>query len=618
MSTTPSSSFFSDEFNEAELEQFDHVGGKRLHILNQVGKTQRAAVFHAMDRHADREVAIKVIECKATENNEWRKVGSRIRREVKAWVEVENRSPYILPLNDVLCHRVTTPDQQFIAFVFIMPFAPLGDLRKYIKENAPNGLDISVRRLRTFLLQIADALEAVHASGSVHKDIKASNILLFPGRVESDGKQGLLPKLADFGITQKILDDSHGVEGTPEYMAPESFGGADTEQYRADFPSDIYSLGLLFYEIITGSLPYRSPVLSPTEKFAAYQALHKSGRINLNGVRSKMGEEMETLIKDMLNLEPNERPRIGEILAEINKQIIIAEHGEITAEGTRSAPVSTYRWNPFVHERLGDQLCYYFLKGQNSKNDPLWICETLLKNGVHGYSLYRVIGGIDLLLRIWERPGITAPTVESIMSDFKRLQNGQVMHFKVEGFHAISSKPAISFSRFDKADVNKLVFENLKENREDEFQALSDAGLATGRFGYDATKESHPLRFFVAFRINDMGSATNKRIFAREIYEMLLPFQKDGQVAGISVYWGSEAYSFLLKVRLKRFEDYETIWNECFKAFYSVHEGIIVQPDTYLELQRLSIRESDDGNIWKDVDKYRVDHRLNWPNRGLR
>ena len=327
-----------------------------------------------------------------------------------------------------------------------------------------------------------------------------------------------------------------------------------------------------------------------------------------------MGEEMALLVKDMLATDPTQRPKMESVVSEINKQIIIAEHGEITSQGINLIPWSIYRWNPFAHEKLGDQLCYYFLKGQNSKNDPLWICDTLSKNDVHGFSLYRVIGGIDLLLRIWERPGTTSKAVDAVMADFKRLQNGQVMRFKVEGFHSISSKPAISFSRFDKADVGKLIFDSLKENREDEYQSLSNAGLAAGRFGYDATKESHPLRFFVAFRINDHSSnTTNKRIFAREIYEALLPYQQDGKVASISVYWGIESYSFLLKVRLKRFEDYESVWDECFKAFESVHQGVIVQTDTYLELNRLAIRESDDGNMWKDVDKYRIDHRLTWP-----
>ena len=431
--------------------------------------------------------------------------------------------------------------------------------------------------------------------------------------------QSLLPKLADFGISQKVLDDSHGIEGTPEYMAPETFDLDGAAKYAPNFPSDIYSLGLLFYEVITGRVPYKASSLSVTERFAAYQQLHKSGKIEFRAVREKMGGEMESLIRDMVTIDPSCRPIIGIVVAEINKQIVIAEHGEITSQGINSVPISTYRWNPFVHEKLGDHLCYYFLKGQNSKNDPIWICDTLSKLEVHGFSLYRVIGGIDILLRIWERPGPHSKAVEAVMSDFKRLQNGQVMRFKVDGFHSIASKPAITFLRFDKVDVSQLIFEQLKENREGEYEALALAGLATGRFGYDTTKETHPLRFFVAFRINEQSANnTNKRIFAREIYEKLLPYQADARVANISVYWGVDSYSFLLKVRLRRFEDYEDVWSECIKAFESVHEGVIVQPDTYLELNRLAIRESDDGTIWKEVDKFRVDHRLIWPGVGAK
>ncbi len=412
----------------------------------------------------------------------------------------------------------------------------------------------------------------------------------------------------------RVLDDSHGVEGTPEYMAPEAFVPKSDRKYVPSFPSDIYSLGVLFYEAITGHKPYVSSALSPTEKFAAYETLHKSGNINLGGVQAKMGEEMALLVKDMLSLNPEKRPDIRSIVADIEKQIVLALHGEFTAQGTQSIPSSIYRWNPFVHERLGDYLCYYFLKGQNSRNDPLWICDTLKKSNIQGFSLYRVIGGIDLLLRIWERPGVTSQEIDRILAEFKRLQNGSVMRFKVDGFHSLSSKPTISFSRLDNMDVSKLIYDSLSENRDEENKALSGLGLTIGRLAFDGTKESHPLRVFAAFRIDERSaSAANKRIFAREIYETLLPFQEVKKIANISVYWGGGAYSFLLKMRLKKFEEYESVWDECLKAFSSVYEGVVVQSDTYLELNRISFHESDDGNIWKDVDKYRIDHRLAWP-----
>ena len=614
MSTTDYTSFLSDDFNDNKLDEFDHVGGKRLQITNQIGRTQLAAVFQAWDRNVGREVAVKVIECRSEANDTFQKAANRIRREVKAWADVENKSPFILPLTDVMCHRVITPDHGFIVFILIMPFAPLGDLKKYIKEKCPNGLDLSVTQLRAFLLQIAEALEAVHASASIHKDIKSSNVLLFPGRIDSSGKQCLIPKLADFGITQKVLDDSHGVEGTPEYMAPEAFVSKGDQKYTPAFPSDIYSLGVLFYEAITGHRPYVSSVLSPTEKFTAYETLHKSGNINFSGVEARMGEEMALLVKDMLSVDPQKRPDIRAVVSEINSQIVIAQHGEITAQGTRSIPSSIYRWNPFVHENLGDHLSYYFLKGQNSNNDPLWICDTLSKKDIHGFSLYRVIGGIDLLLRIWEGPGARTKAIEEVLEDFKRLQNGHAMQFKVEGFHSLSSKPAISFTRLDKENIPKLIFECLKENRDEEDAALSTAGITIGRLAFDETKENFPLRVFVGFRIDERSAnTTSKRIFGREIYETLMPFQKNEKLASISVYWGVGTYSFLVKLRLKKFEDYELIWDECLKSFSSVHEGVIVQSDTYLELNRVSFHESDDGNIWKEVDKYRADHRLTWP-----
>ena len=140
MSTTSANPFFSDNFDDGELEEFDHVGGKRLQILNQVAKTQFASVFHALDRHTEREVAAKVIMCKP-DGIEWRKTAPRIRRELKAWMTVENKSPFILPLIDVMCHKVVVPDQQFIAFVLIMPFAPLETLKNISRQKLQMALN---------------------------------------------------------------------------------------------------------------------------------------------------------------------------------------------------------------------------------------------------------------------------------------------------------------------------------------------------------------------------------------------------------------------------------------------------------------------------------------------
>ena len=608
------SAFFSDNFDKIELEEFDHVGGEHLQINNQIGKSKYAAVFSALDRHTGREVAIKVIECSAEGNEAWRRAASRIQREVNAWVAVEKISPNILPLYDVICHRVVTPYNKFIVFIIVMQLAPLGDLKKYLREKCPNGLDLPITRLRTFLFNIAEALEAVHTSGQIHKDIKSSNVLVFEGRLENDGRNSLTPKLADFGIAESVIDESHGIEGTAEYMAPEAFvsGG---QKYKPDFSTDIYSLGVLFFEIITGHPPYISPVATSSERFSAYETLHKSGNVNYSSLQAKAGPELTSLIKAMLSVEPKNRPEIRSVVTEIQKQIVEALHGEFTAQGTQSIPSSIYRWNPFVHERLGNKLIYYFLKGQNAVNDPKWFCDTLFKNKIHGFSLYRVIGGIDMILRIWERPNVTAK-IEEVFHDFKRL-HGKWMTFKIEGFHSISSKPAFSFARLEDVHICESIFKNLDENREEENKKLSAANLTLGRVAFDPTKETHPLRVFAAFRIEDRtANLAHKRIFAREIYEAILPFQEAKKIANISVYWGSEAYDFLVKMRLKKFEDYESIWDQCLASFNSVTDGVVVQSDTYLELNRVSFHESDDGNIWDDVDKYRLENRYKWPGKG--
>jgi serine/threonine protein kinase len=609
--TTSATGFLSEEFDRLALEEFDHVGGSRLQLGEQIGKTAFASVFRATDRSSGRNVAVKIIEVKPEQD--WRQAAARIRREVNTWIQVENNSPYILPLHDVLCHRVRTPDQNFVIFGLIMPFSELGDLKNYMRRNKVAGLDLTATRLKTFLKRIAEAVQALHQASIIHKDIKSSNVLLFHGNFGMDNKRDLLPKLADFGISQKVADDKYGQEGTPEYMAPEMFPSTTNSGEGPSFASDVYALGVLYYEAITGQLPYKSAAATMTDRRQEYEKLSKAALINFNPVEDKMGSDMAALVRAMIKRVPLERPDIASVVSSLDKQIIFAEHGHLTSQGTHDSLSNLFRWNPFVHERLGENLSYYFLKGANVENDPQLICDSLNRKDVVGFSLYRVIGGIDMLLRVWTDQH-TASKVDDVMKEFKQLHSGKATPFRVEGFYAINSKTAITFPRYDKEDVARRIFECLDGDRDKDRVKLGDAGIIASPLGRDGARSTHPLRIFIAFQfLNPIAGSTNRRIYAREIYEALMQFELAGKATSISCYWGGDHYSLLVKLRLKQFEDYEAIWNECIKVAAAVHEGTIVQPDTYLELSRYPIRESDDGGIWKRVERYCSDNFQRWP-----
>jgi eukaryotic-like serine/threonine-protein kinase len=133
----------------------------------------------------------------------------------------------------------TTPEG--LAYL-VMPMYEGEDLRTTLRHEGP----LSWPRARTLLVQLCAALEAVHDRAIVHRDVKPSNCLL----VIEDGEERI--KLLDFGVARKI-DDSpeESVVGTPEYMSPEQSRG-DTVDAR----SDIYSLGIVLGELLTGRVPF--------------------------------------------------------------------------------------------------------------------------------------------------------------------------------------------------------------------------------------------------------------------------------------------------------------------------------------------------------------------------
>src|SRR5262249_43943206 len=133
-------------------------------------------------------------------------------------------------------------------FYFVMEFADGGNLRQLLQTKA-----FPYSRALQIIPQICDALQYAHEEGIVHRDIKPENVLLDrKGRV----------KIADFGLAPLFgstsgpvtLAGSRQVMGTPYYMAPEQIYQPHTVDHRAD----IYSLGVMFYEVLTGELPLGS------------------------------------------------------------------------------------------------------------------------------------------------------------------------------------------------------------------------------------------------------------------------------------------------------------------------------------------------------------------------
>jgi serine/threonine protein kinase len=201
------------------------------------------AVYEGRQRTAfDRRVAIKVILGTYATDPDMRR---RFAREAKTVARLHH--PHILPL-------IEFGDEQGVLYL-VMPFIEGGTLTGYLRRHLPDIHEVS-----TIFLQLLDAVEYAHDEGLIHRDIKSSNVLL-----ESRRNGPPYAYLADFGLVRTIqqaeLESSYAgtpipldqVPGTPQYMAPEQTLGIVTPS------TDIYALGVLLYQMLTGELPFNDP-----------------------------------------------------------------------------------------------------------------------------------------------------------------------------------------------------------------------------------------------------------------------------------------------------------------------------------------------------------------------
>ncbi len=204
----------------------------RYQVLDVIGEGGMSVVYRAMDMHTDQIVAAKTL--KFVEPT----VAQRFMREIK--IHMDMRHVNIVKALD----RFQTPDGQ--AF-FIMELLEGRTLHNYLSYVARIE---EVADICTILAQICDALEFAHDMGIIHRDLKPDNVMLI------DQGGALRVKVLDFGLA-RIQDDlqrltaSGVLLGSPAFMSPEHCLGKPL-----DFRSDLYSLGIMAFEMITGELPY--------------------------------------------------------------------------------------------------------------------------------------------------------------------------------------------------------------------------------------------------------------------------------------------------------------------------------------------------------------------------
>ena len=193
--------------------------------------------------------------------------------------------------NIVQIYEYGVSDYEEIPYI-IMEYLPGGTLDAHLRRNMVN-IDEGI----TIIVQLLSALKEVHGHGLLHRDIKPQNVL-FSERHEI--------KLSDFGlvrITDSALTMSHVVLGTPGYMSPESFEGSRKIDERAE----IFSMGVMAYEILTGTHPFDVTCIS--ELISAIKASSPLAPTKLN---PKIPQNLQTVLAGMLAKKPENRYNTAE------------------------------------------------------------------------------------------------------------------------------------------------------------------------------------------------------------------------------------------------------------------------------------------------------------------
>ena len=287
-------------------------------IEKHLGRGGMADVYLAHDVALKRDVVIKVMLPALAENET---LVARFRREAQATARLQH--PNIVP---VYTTGMTPANQPYIALQYVEG----GSLSEHLEALARRGEWVSTIYALAIARQMADALTVAHAADIVHRDVKPSNILL-----RSDGT----PVLSDLGIAAvqqatMRLTQTGGVLGTPNYMSPEQGRGA-----AVDGRSDIYSLGVILYELLSGKLPFTADSPWSMIHHHIYEA-----PTPLRQVRAGLAEPTFRVVETCLQKDPAARYQTA-------PQLVAALDVALAAEGG-TPNVRAGTWRPAVTEKV--------------------------------------------------------------------------------------------------------------------------------------------------------------------------------------------------------------------------------------------------------------------------
>jgi len=278
----------------------------RYQVLKELGRGGMGIVFQAYDKQLQEQVAIKILSPLLANDTD---ALERLKREVSAARRITH--PNVIRIHDIA-------EVNGLQYVSMEYFGGI-NLRDHLKQSG----HLSVMQAFNIASQICDGVQAAHAQGVIHRDLKSQNIILNAANQI---------KIIDFGLAhtqqQQGLTATGLIMGTPEYMSPEQVSGK-----RVDERTDIYSLGIILYEIFTGKVPFTgSSAIS-----VGFQQMKDPPPLP-SSINPQIGGPIEQVILKALQKDPMHRYRD---VNELKQDLEAAINRPVVPELQQNPPVAS-------------------------------------------------------------------------------------------------------------------------------------------------------------------------------------------------------------------------------------------------------------------------------------
>jgi tetratricopeptide (TPR) repeat protein len=368
----------------------------RFVVQRLLGEGGQKTVYLARDTELERDVAIAVIKTHGLDEA----AIARVRREAQTLAGL-GAQPHIVTMYDI--GQEQGPDGRPAPYL-VCEYIAGGDLERELRRA---GGPLPLERVYAIGLDLCQALEVAHSRGILHRDLKPGNVWL-----TEEGRA----KLGDFGLAmalgQSRLTEAGSIMGTASYMPPEQALGSE-----ADARGDLYALGCVLYELVTGRPPFLGG-----DTIAVISQHINTAPIAPSWHRADLPRALDALIERLLAKTPDARPASAEAVADELRRI--AERG--SEELSVAPPVTTtlrgLEWGHFV--------------GRRDEMDQL---KTALENGLSGHgSLVMLVG----------EPGIGKTRLAEEFSVYATLRGAQVLTGRCyEGEVALPYRPFVEAFR---------------------------------------------------------------------------------------------------------------------------------------------------------------------------